>query len=342
VVDGEFAGTSSRCECSAGKGLNFRRWSPLNNLVSQFQTTMSAACSGITRYPRRPGWSVVFMLVLLVALGTRPVAAADKTVVEVYAPFQALLASHLVERALPGGGLVSAFDYEAALEDPRTEALLTRQNRVLADFDPAALTSRDMAIAFWINAYNYFMIEYILRNPQHGGLIDSVRDYGSLFNPYRVFRRKVFNVGGQDFSLDDIEKGILLGEDYQRKGWKDARIHFAVNCASVGCPPLRARIYRPDTLDTMLTDSTRGALGTRRHLHLEGDTLFLSQLFDWYEQDYVEQNGSLMAFIRAYVDDNLRACLERAPRIRFIDYDWSLNSPENFPEFRDSPRSDRN
>lgn len=263
------------------------------------------------------------------AIGTN----RDAAMLEHYSPFQELLTRHLKEKDLDHDGLVTAFDYAAALAKEDTPALLKEQHAILAAFDPDTLETREEAVAFWLNAYNYFMIAYILENPRRGELVSSVRDYGHIFNPYRVFSQDHFDIGGRKYSLDEMEKGILLGDDYKERGWKEARVHFAVNCASVGCPPLRQDIYLPSTLDAVLTENTRRALNTPRHLHLDGTTLRLTSLFDWYEEDYVEENGSVRDFIKAYADERILEKLERATRIRFIDYDWDLNKPENFPEF---------
>lgn len=284
----------------------------------------------------RPNAALALLIAMAtIILGLPPAAQGDNDAMETrYEPFQRLLSRHLQEKDLPNEGLSSAFDYQAALDAADTEALLDEQKRLLSAFDPATLTTRDDAVAFWINAYNFFMVAQILENPgRDGKLVDSVRDYGSLFNPYRVFQQEKFDVGGREYSLDGIEKGILLGEDYAARGWKDASVHFAVNCASVGCPPLRADIYRPGELDAVLTENTRRALNTPRHFRLEGETLYLTSLFDWYEDDYVEASGSVRDFIAAYGDPNVRQQLAEGERIRFIDYDWDLNAPANFPEF---------
>ncbi|MFU8816899.1 MAG: DUF547 domain-containing protein [Pseudomonadales bacterium] len=273
------------------------------------------------------------MLVLLLMAGSYA-QAGDANMRELFAPYQTLLEQHLEERPLPHDGLVTAFDYAAAAAAAETRPLLTEQRRRLAEFDPQSLATRDAALSFWLNAYNYFMIDYILDHPQRGQIVGSVRDFGNLFNPYRVFRQSAFDVGGRKYSLDEMEKGILLGEGYKARGWKDARVHFAVNCASVGCPPLRQTIYLPSAVDAVLTDNTRRALNTERHLRVDGNTLHLTRLFDWYEADYVEAAGSVRDFILAYADERVRRQVERSERIAFVEYDWSLNSPENFPEFR--------
>lgn len=273
------------------------------------------------------------MLALLLMAGAHA-QANDDAMRELFAPYQTLLEQHLEERLLPHDGLVTAFDYAAADAAAETRMLLTEQRRRLAEFDPQSLATPETAVPFWINAYNYFMIDYILDHPQRGQIVGSVRDYGSLFNPYRVFRQRAFDVGGRKYSLDEMEKDILLGDDYEARGWKDARVHFAVNCASVGCPPLRQAIYLPSAVDAVLTDNTRRALNTERHLRVDDNTLRLTRLFDWYQADYVEAEGSVRDFILAYADERVRLQVEGSERIDFVEYDWSLNSPGNFPEFR--------
>jgi len=252
---------------------------------------------------------------------------------ELFAPYAALLEDHLLERELPGGGLVSAFRYGEALADPCTAERLASQDRRLRRFDPRRIDTKEYAIAFWLNAYNYFMIAHILENPEpDGDFVESVRDYGYFFDPYRVFGRELFEVGGRRYSLDEIEKGILLGREYAERGWKEARVHFAVNCASVGCPPLRRQIYTPANVDAMLTENTRRALRTPRHLHVEDGTLHLTQLFEWYEADYLEEADSVRDWIARYTDPERRERIRRTTETEFIDYDWALNEPRNFPE----------
>lgn len=249
----------------------------------------------------------------------------------IYAPYQALLERHLVERQLPRGGLISAFDYRAALASPKRMGLLEAQRQRLARFDTCGLDDRAPALAFWINAYNYFMLDHLLTHPADGGIpVDSVRDYGSLLNPYAVFQRKLFDIGGREYSLQEIELEVLLGEAFAERGWKDARVHFMVNCASVGCPPLRAHIYTAGNVEAMLAENTRRALDTPLHLKLDGNTLRVTSLFDWYADDFVAQSGSAREFIGEFGSARARERLRTAEGIEFIDYDWSLNSPENF------------
>jgi hypothetical protein len=277
---------------------------------------------------------LIAAIALMIAL-LPPVAAPAAEAVDLerfYAPYQKILDAHLIEKKLDGGGLVSAFDYDAAMADPMLAERLDAQQSALANFDPEQLEARPTAIAFWINAYNFFMLQHILENPHNGAPIDSVKHYGSLFNPYRVFSREIFTVGGRDYSLDTIEKDLLLGEEYAARGWKDARLHFAVNCASVGCPPLRAHVYTADNLDALLDENTRRALATPYHLRREGDTLRLSKLFDWYQADYLAEADSIRSWLLRFADDATAETIRSTRAIKFIAYDWNLNRPANFPE----------
>lgn len=276
----------------------------------------------------RASWRILLMLVLCSA-GGQGSADADE-IGALYMPFQQLLDRHLSETPLPDGGLISAFDYAAALGDESTGALLAEQDRRLAETRPDPDWRREQALAFWINAYNYFMIAHILRNPDDGRPVDSVRDFGHLFDPYAAFGRDLFEVGGDDYSLRQIELDILLGEDYAERGWKDARIHFMVNCASVGCPPLRREVYDAANIDRYLAENTRAALATPLHLRRDGHRLNVTSLFDWYRDDFVEAAGSIEDFIESHGGLAAREALRGHDEIGFIDYDWSLNSPENF------------
>ncbi|MFO7645936.1 MAG: hypothetical protein R6W95_16245 [Desulfosarcina sp.] len=120
-------------------------------------------------------------------------AAGDPLTQRTFAPFSDLLRNFLIEKSTTEGGLVSAFDYRGAMADAQAGGWLQEQRRRLAQFDVTALKTREQAIAFWVNTYNFFMAAHILENPKGGQPVTGVKDYGSLFNPYRVFRQKLFN-----------------------------------------------------------------------------------------------------------------------------------------------------
>ncbi|MFW5722702.1 MAG: DUF547 domain-containing protein, partial [Desulfohalobiaceae bacterium] len=154
-------------------------------------------------------------------------AAAGGTVdpiSEAFSPFAELLERHLIEQDLENNGLVSAFDYRAALQRDDTMELLNRQRERLAGFDLNLIDSREKGNAFWLNAYNFFMVAHLLQERPGGELVDSVWDYGGRYNPFQdnVFERELFEVDGDLYSLDHMEKGILLGDAYWDKGWAEA------------------------------------------------------------------------------------------------------------------------
>jgi hypothetical protein len=272
------------------------------------------------------------LIALLLLCGGNAPAQAKTELSSLFAPYQAMLQAHLVSSSTPEHGLVTGFDYAAALNNANLPPWLEQQRDALAKFDPNGFDNKAEAVAFWINAYNFFMLAHILEAAQADALVEGVKDFGSFFNPYRVFRQPLFNVGGKRYSLDEMEKSILLGDDYRQRGWWDTRVHFAVNCASVGCPPLRPEIYQAERLDEQLNDNTRRSLANPRHLDSRDNTLMLSRLFDWYEQDFIDQSGSVAAFLRQHVSSERMPSLNNDPRIAYIDYDWRLNRPEHFPE----------
>ncbi len=252
-----------------------------------------------------------------------------------YSGLKALLEANLTVTDLPGGGFESAFNYEKAKKDPKTANALAMQSQVFAKADLKTLKSKNEAVAFWINAYNFYMIKIVLEKGfKNGSLeIDSVKDLGSFFSPYKIFTQEINNVSGKDMSLDQIEKKTLLGEAFKKKGWKDARIHFAVNCASVGCPPLVTQPYTANNLDKQLDENIKKAFKTKRHLHIKGEELFLTHLFKWYKKDFEEAAGSVKGFIRKYIEDpKLQGQIDKASKIEHIDYDWKLNRPQNFKQ----------
>jgi hypothetical protein len=272
--------------------------------------------------------TTIFGLILALPLLYSAAPRAD-TAEDLFRPYAELLKRHVVEHDLDSGGLISSFDYGAAITDPDSRELIDSQRKRLANLETAEFDRREAALAFWINAYNFFMIAHIVDNAEDDRPVESVKDFGNLFNPFRVFDRRLFNVAGSERALSEIELEILLGEKFAQRGWKDARVHFAVNCASVGCPALRQIPFSADNLDDMLDENTRRSLATPLHLKIDDDTARVTSLFDWYSDDFIEAAGSVRAFLELHIDANRRERLQATDETRFIDYDWRLNSPEN-------------
>lgn len=199
------------------------------------------------------------------------------------------------------------FDYAAV---PR--AALDRYLNRLASVDLAALPTAEQK-ALLINAYNALTVHLIVDQPT---LPDSIRD---LDDPWGTAR---WTVGGATTSLDDIEHALL------RPIFRDPRLHFALNCASVGCPPLRVEPFEAATLDAQLDAATRDTLARDTWLRIDGRTLHVTPLLSWYGPDFTAEGwqpraDSVAAWLVAYGPPEL-AAIER-PRVRFMSYDWRLN-----------------
>lgn len=193
------------------------------------------------------------------------------------------------------------------------EAVLDRYLDMLASVKPAAL-SRDERFAFYVNAYNAWTIKLILsRYPD----IDSIKDLGSLFSS--PWKKKIARIDGQLLTLDQIEHDIL------RKQFKDPRVHFAVNCASKSCPPLLTEPYTGDRLQAQLDKVTKVFINDNRFNRLEGNSLWVSKIFDWFAEDF---NDDIVGFFIKYADGSLHDQLiqnRSAIMVKYVDYDWSLN-----------------
>ncbi len=209
-------------------------------------------------------------------------------------------------------------NYAALKQDKRLDEYLQQ----LSEADPEALPTREEKIAFWINAYNAYTLKLVVDNYPIKSITDlSVLGYLSL--PFdSPWKRKFCKVGGKTYSLDEIEHDILRGK------FGEEQIHFAVNCASESCPVLRSEAYTGAKLGTQLREQAEAFLrdSTRNHIKLEGNTLYLSKIFEWYRSDFESKKGSLLKYIAQFLSGEERERLEKGNiTIKFLDYNWNLN-----------------
>ena len=182
--------------------------------------------------------------------------------------------------------------------------------------------SRDGQLAFWINAYNAVTIDKVIKwKPKK-----SVREtfVPGVWTGTKFFTSQQHTVAGQRLSQDDIEHEIL------RKRFKDPRIHFAIICASSGCPLLPQIAYTAENVQSRLEEETRKYLHSDRGLQIDyvENTMKLSKLFDWFAGDFESKAGSVTNFIKPYLDEKAVAFLDRMPKTSYIPYDWALNAKE--------------
>ena len=180
-------------------------------------------------------------------------------------------------------------------------------------------------LAFLINAYNAWTVELVLTGYPK---IESIKDIGSLLQS--AWGKRFIPLLGETRSLDNIEHELIRAENR----YQEPRIHFAVNCASIGCPALRPEAYTGANLTAQLDDATRLFLSDRSRNELKGDSLNLSSIFKWYRQDFERGWGGfkeLSQFLIAYrqalglLDSDVRRLKSGETDIEFSDYDWRLN-----------------
>lgn len=223
-------------------------------------------------------------------------------------------------------------DY-AALGDSEAYQHFHAVARSLPNCHPAQMTDRNERIAFWINLYNALILDAVVR----------YKIRGSLLRHFGVFRRAAYNVSGMRLSADDIEHGVLRGnrrnptlpfppfaEGDPRLELSieppDPRIHFALVCGARSCPPIA--FYSGDRLNHQLDQAAANFVnGGAVRLDVEKNTLWLSKIFSWYEEDFGGREG-VLEIIRGYWNDEagIESLSDSSLKIRFMAYDWSVNA----------------
>ena len=180
--------------------------------------------------------------------------------------------------------------------------------------------SRDEQLAFWINAYNAVTIDKVIKFKPKKSVRETL--IPGVWTGTKFFTTREHTVAGNQMSQDDIEHEVL------RKQFKDPRIHFAIICASSGCPPQPRFAYTGDNVQAKLEAETRTYINSQRGTRIDDEetTLYLSKLFDWFAGDGESKSGSVLEFIKPYLVDETRNFLNRAPTIDYLEYDWSLNA----------------
>jgi len=257
-------------------------------------------------------WTIlIFTLLNLIGCSSVPTSFSPQRPLSpstfTHADFHRVLAKHVTD------GVV---DYPALVADQSFAAYLTN----LQHLAPQQLPTPNHRLAFWINAYNAFAIQGILN-----GFSPS-----TFSGRYTYFIGQDYLVGDQPINLYDLERHILI------PGFREPRIHFAIVCASQSCPKLQSWAYTPDQIDQQLTLSAKQFINdpSRNRFDPQQKIAYLSQIFDWFQEDFENHSGSLLTYIAQFVTDQaLAEDLRRTPyRIEFLDYDWTLNGlPPNLP-----------
>ncbi|SHE87970.1 Protein of unknown function, DUF547 [Marinomonas polaris DSM 16579] len=233
--------------------------------------------------------------------------------------------SLLKQHVLPlNGGQASQVDYQGFADDKsQLKSYLASLSEVSsAEFDA---WPKDEQLAFLINAYNAWTVALILTKWPD---LDSIKDLGGFFSS--PWSKSFIPLLGEPRSLDDIEHTMIRGSDR----YQDLRIHFAVNCASIGCPALRNEAYTGKRLDTQLDEQTRLFLEDRSRNRIYKGNLELSSIFKWYRKDFEkgwQGYSSLEQFLVDHAADltlnpeEIQKLKDKDMTISFLDYDWALN-----------------
>ena len=168
---------------------------------------------------------------------------------------------------------------------------------------PSDKWSKSEKMAYYINIYNLYTIKSVVDNYP----TKSIKDISNVWD------KKIITIGKYIYSLGDVENKIL-----RKMG--DARIHFAINCASFSCPKLENEAYTSDKLDKQLDNGAREFINDNSKNIITEKEIKLSNIFDWFSGDFKE-NGSIIDFLNKYSKTNI----DKKAKTRFLDYNWSLN-----------------
>ncbi len=223
-------------------------------------------------------------------------------------------------------------DYTALHASPQgLEEAYTYISKVSPDSHPELFLGEAAHFAYWLNAYNIATIHGVVKHYP----ISSVQDVKkfsaySLFDGGGFFAAQKFKFGGKRSSLYKLENKII------RKRFKDPRLHFALNCASIGCPQLPQKAFRPEILEAQLERETRKFIRSSEKFQIDhaAKVIRISAIFDWYDKDFPNPTNAfkevyLLNYIASYLSDIQKRALEQARQqaytLEFLEYDWGLN-----------------
>jgi hypothetical protein len=226
-----------------------------------------------------------------------------------HSAWEAMLKRHVVK-----DGDLNRVDYAAWKRESRDELLgyIGRMEKV-----NVAKLSQAEQYAYWVNLYNAVTVALILKHDP----VDTIRDIDISpgFFSDGPWGAKLATVDGVKLSLDNIEHDIL------RENWDDPRVHYAVNCASIGCPNLAREAYRGETLDAQLERAARAYIASPRGVRFDGDRVTASKIYSWYDEDFGGSEAGVIKHLRQYAEGETAERLSGLSSIDDYEYDWSLN-----------------
>ena len=264
-------------------------------------------------------------LAILLGMAGPPAAAQDAVLIPMWdasdesntatidhAPWQEILDRYL-RTDDPSG--VHRFDYGGLKANADDRQKLGAYLKNLATLDPRSFAKAEQ-MAYWINLYNALTVFVIV--PRYP--VDSIKDIKSGLIDFGPWNLELIPVQGVKLTLNNIEHGIL------RPIWRDPRIHYAVNCASIGCPNLAPEAYRSDNLERLLEQGAMEYINHPRGAQVRDGKLLVSSIYDWFKADFGGTDEGVFAHLARYARPELAAQLSGYDSFD-DDYDWSLNAP---------------
>ena len=221
----------------------------------------------------------------------------------------------LAEYVEPGADGINRFAYGRVSR--KDKQALEQYIQALEAIDPARYNKNEQ-FAFWANLYNAVTINLVI----DAYPVTSIRKIKSGFFSSGPWTKKRIRLGGRALSLDDVEHKIL------RAHWRDPRVHYALNCASLGCPNLLPRALTDAGLDKTLDDAARAYINHPRGARIENGRLIVSSIYTWFRVDFGATDQGVIAHLMLYADEPLAQNLSHMTKISGHSYDWSLNDAD--------------
>ncbi|WP_145416011.1 DUF547 domain-containing protein [Planctomycetes bacterium K23_9] len=210
-------------------------------------------------------------------------------------------------------------DYRAWKANVADRAALEQYLNTLSAANAAARAPKSVKLAFWINAYNAVTVHGILREYP----TSSIRNHTAKLFGYNIWKDLQLYVGGHPYSLETIEHKLL-------RKMNEPRIHFAIVCASVGCPRLLNEAYVPAKLNEQLEANAKDFFSRKRNFQhdVSAGQFRLSEILDWFGEDFGDDQASQLKSIANWLPNPAaqNAAMHHSVRVVFIDYNWNLNS----------------
>ncbi len=182
---------------------------------------------------------------------------------------------------------------------------------------PVRSYAPEQQLAYWINLYNAVTVEVVLQHYP----VNSIRDIDISpgFFSDGPWGKKLLTIEGQLVSLNDIEHRIL------RPLWHDPRLHYVLNCASLGCPNLSTSAFTADSIDVMLDQAATVYINDSRGVSFENGKLYVSSIYSWFRDDFGGSDSAVINHLQGYASATLKEKLSATGSITGYRYNWSLN-----------------